>query len=153
MIPSTNIREFIKGFEKCRLTAFKPTKNDKWTIGWGHTEGVTEGMVWTQAQANAVFDGDIEVYGSFVAAKLPGSPPTAQHEFDAMVSLCYNIGRANFAQSSVLTNHRAGHRSTVALAFVLWNKQRNKATGKLEVLAGLTRRRKAEAKIYLEGWA
>ncbi len=68
-----------------------------------------------------------------------------------MVSLAYNIGLGSFLSSSVLTNHKAGHYATAALAFGLWNKQRNKTTGKLEELRGLTARRKAEADIYRGG--
>lgn len=152
MIPSSNIISFIKSFERCRLTAFLPTRDDVWTIGWGHTAGVREGDVWTQEKADAVFAQDLKIFGDFVAAKLSGSSPTKPWEFDAMASLCFNIGRANFARSSVLTNHRAGHRQTAAGAFLLWNKQRSKVTGELIPLAGLLRRRKAEAAIYLEGW-
>lgn len=76
-------------------------------------------------------------------------PNTTQNQFDAMVSLCYNIGPANFATSSVAKLHNAGNHSAAADAFLKWNKGR--VRGKLTVLEGLNRRRHAERKLYLEG--
>lgn len=149
MTPSPRIIAFIKGYEKCRLKAFKPTPNDVWTLGWGSTgPDIKMGMTWTQAQADARFSADLAKFGSGVS-NLIGNVPTTQAQYDACVSLAYNIGLANFKTSSVLTNHRAGHRQTTAMAFKLWDKQRNKVTGKLEVLRGLVTRRAAEAAIYL----
>ncbi len=147
MTPSTKIIDFIKGYEKCRLKAYMPTPNDKPTIGWGSTgPDIRMGMTWTQAEADERFAHDLAHFAAGVSGKIPGSPPTAQHQFDAMVSLAYNIGLANFATSSVLTNHRAGHYQTAAMAFALWNKQRTPSG--LVVLTGLTKRRAAEAAIY-----
>ena len=45
----------IKRFEGCVLTAYPDpgTGDDPWTIGYGATgEGIEEGVVWTQAQAD-----------------------------------------------------------------------------------------------------
>lgn len=145
--PSRTIETFIKGYEKCRLKAFLPTPNDVPTIGWGRTKGVKLGMTQTQGEADADFTADLAERSAALTTMLGGAV-TTQAQFDAMVSLMYNIGRAAFAGSSVLTNHKAQHYATAALAFRLWNKQRNRRTGQLEVLAGLTRRRAAEAAIY-----
>lgn len=147
MTPSKTIEAFIKGYEKCRLKAFLPTPNDVPTIGWGRTKGVKLGMTQTQAEADADFSADLAERAAFVTRQI-GTAKTTQGQFDAMVSLAYNIGLANFAKSSVLTNHRVGHNATAAMAFALWNKQRNRKTGQLEVLGGLTKRRAAEAAIY-----
>ena len=147
MTPSKRIEAFIQGYEKCRLKAYMPTPNDVPTIGWGRTKGVVMGMTQTQAEADADFAADLSERARFLA-KVLGGAATSQNQFDAMISLMYNIGGPNFAGSSVLTNHKAQHYSTAALAFRLWNKQRNKMTGQLEELKGLTRRRLAEAAIY-----
>lgn len=146
MIPSATITAFVKGFEACRLKAYLPTPNDVWTIGYGHTVGVEPGMIWTQQQADDAFTVDLAAFGKEVWA-LIGIAKTTQGQFDAMVSLAFNIGIGNFKSSSVLTNHCAGHYQTAAWAFSLWNKQRDKH-GELQVLTGLTRRRAAEALIY-----
>jgi len=137
----------IKSFEGCRLKAYMPTPNDRPTIGYGATfnpDGtpVRMGQVWTQAQANDAFDHDIQKYGAKVAALL-GDDPTTPAQFGAMTSLAYNIGLGAFGNSTVLRKHREGKFAAAADAFLLWNKQAGK------VLAGLTRRRKAERELYL----
>jgi lysozyme len=82
--------------------------------------------------------------------KLLGDAATTQGEFDAMVSLTYNIGVGSadpkkpggFTRSSVLRLHKAGDKAGAAAAFQMWNKQAGK------VLNGLTIRRAAEAALY-----
>lgn len=148
MTPSASIGAFIKGYEKCRLRAYLPTPNDVPTIGWGSTGAdIRLGMTWTQQQADDRFASDLAAFSHGVSGLL-GNAPTTQGQYDAMTSLAYNIGMASFAKSSVLLNHKAGHYATAALAFSLWSKQRDKATGELVVLSGLVKRRKAEADIY-----
>ncbi|HEY9250905.1 MAG TPA: lysozyme [Rariglobus sp.] len=147
MTPSHTIAAFMKGFEKLRLKAYYPTKDDKPTIGYGETNGVRMGMVWTVEKAEANFAARLSELGIAVWALVKKAPHTTQGQFDAMVSLADNIGLANFAKSSVRTNHVAGHNATAALAFLLWDKQRG-GDGVLRPLRGLTRRRAAEAAIY-----
>jgi lysozyme len=71
-----------------------------------------------------------------------------QNQFDAMVSLVYNIGEGGFAKSSVLKAHNAGDFQGAAKAFLLWNKAR--VAGELQVVKGLSDRRAREAALYLE---
>lgn len=146
MTPSEKCAAFMKGYEKLRLNAYMPTPNDRPTIGYGETNGVRMGMIWTAEQAEANFAERLARLGDSVWALVKDAPVTTQGQFDAMCSLADNIGLANFKASSVRTNHMAGHNATAALAFGLWNKQR---TGHgLVVLNGLTRRRAAEAEMY-----
>lgn len=144
LTPSPQCAAFIKGFEQCRLTAYLPTANDVPTIGWGTTKGVKLGMVWTQAQADAAFAADLGRFGVEVADMI-GTAPTTQNQYDAMVSLAYNIGVTAFDGSTVRRQHKAGNYAAAADAFLLWNKQAGK------VLNGLTRRRAAERAMYLGG--
>lgn len=66
-----------------------------------------------------------------------------QNQFDALVSFCYNCGAANLKSSTLLKKVNANPNDpTIANEFLKWNK----AAGK--VMAGLTRRRKAEADLY-----
>jgi len=141
MQPSKQIIAFVKNFEKCKLTAYMPTPNDKPTLGWGSTgPDIKLGMRWTQEQADARFTADANKFAAGVTALLTG--PTRQDQFDAMFSLAYNIGLAAFKGSTVLRKHNAGDYTGAANAFVMWNKQAGK------VLNGLTRRRLDEAEIY-----
>ncbi len=66
-----------------------------------------------------------------------------QNQFDALVSFCYNLGPANLKASTLLKKVNLNPNDpTIKDEFMKWNK----AAGK--VLAGLTRRREAEANLY-----
>lgn len=138
----------IKSFEQCRLTAYLD-KNDGWTIGWGHLSGggsgalkVTAGMRITQDLADKIFADDIQFFAKGVEALLT-SPPD-ENEFAALVSLAFNIGLHNFRYSTALKWFNAGVLpASVAKAIEYWNKDDG------TVVAGLVRRRAAEAKLYL----
>lgn len=126
----------------------------QWTIGYGHTKGVRPGdTLASKVVADMLLDEDLVTWAAEVEKVLDGTP-TSQHEFDAMVSLAFNIGMAGFNQSTVLRLHKAGDRTGAARAFALWNKA--KVDGRLIELTGLTRRRAAEAAHYLapdQAWA
>lgn len=141
--PSPACEAFIKGFEACRLTAYMPTAHDVPTIGWGSTgPDIRLGLTWTQEACDARFARDLGQFAAGVSRALAGAA-TRQAQFDAMVSLAYNIGIANFASSTLLRLHRAGDHAGAAAQFPRWNKQKGK------VLAGLTRRREGERQMYL----
>lgn len=142
MTPSRKAEAFIKGYEQCRLTAYMPTPNDVPTIGWGSTgPDIHLGMTWNQAEADQRFSRDIAEFAAGVARRVDPNR-TTQHQFDAMVSLAYNIGAAAFKNSTVLRRHNEGDFVAAANAFALWNKQAGR------VLNGLTKRRAAEAAMY-----
>lgn len=69
--------------------------------------------------------------------------PMTQNQFDAMVLLCYNIGKSGFARSSVVRNFNLGNIQKAADSFLLWNK----AGGK--VVKGLVNRRNKERSLFL----
>jgi len=137
--------DLIKSFENCKLNAYQDVRGI-WTIGWGHIAGVTEGMVFTQAQADAALLADLRAAEAAVE-KGVGAAATTDDQFAAMVSLCYNIGAGGFADSTVLRDHRAGAYPEAANAFLMWNKAT--IDGVLQPVAGLTRRRNAERTLYL----
>ncbi len=141
-------RKAITAHEGLRLRAYPDpaTGGDPWTIGVGHTSAagkpiVYKGMVITAADADEILSRDLGKFEAYVrnAVKVP----LKQHEFDALVSLCFHIGPRNFNKSSVVRRLNAGDRAGVAEAFLLWNK----AAGK--VMPGLTRRRKEEREMFL----
>jgi lysozyme len=72
----------------------------------------------------------------------------SQCQFDASVSLCYNIGQGNFAASTLVKMVNAGDTpEAVAPQFLRWNKAKGRS------LAGLTRRRTAEMALFLTSTA
>jgi lysozyme len=131
----------IKEFEGCRLTAYKCVAG-VWTIGWGFTKGVKEGDVITQSQADARLFLEIKQYEKAVDVATKGT--CNQNQFSALVSFAWNVGVAGMAGSSVIKALNRGDTKAAARAFGLWDK----AGGK--VFAGLTRRRAAEAALFLE---
>ncbi|MGI4871217.1 MAG: lysozyme [Janthinobacterium lividum] len=124
------------------------------TIGYGHVIQAGEQPYYTaylsEAQASELLRQDVEKnYGAHVAARLHRD--VSQHQFDALVSLCYNIGTGGFDASSVLALANAGSTSAAAIqqAFGLWNKVTNPVTKIKQVSAGLVARRAREAALYL----
>lgn len=136
MKTSENGLNLIKGFEGCRLTAYRCPAG-VWTIGWGHTGGVHEGQVITQEEADALLVKDLAVYEARVE-KYDGAYHWNQNEFDALVSFAYNIGSIE-----QLTAQGTRTREVIADKIL----QYNKASG--VVLPGLTRRREAERGLFL----
>ena len=72
--------------------------------------------------------------------------PMTQAQFDACVSLCFNIGTGRFGKSSVARHMNAGNPSDAANSFLLWNKGR--VNGKLVRIEGLANRRDREKLIF-----
>lgn len=130
----------IQSYEQCRLAAYLPTAHDVPTIGYGHTRGVAMGDTCTQEQADAWFLEDVawaeDCVNRSVGALL------SQQEFDACVSLCFNIGCRAFSGSTLVKLLNADDFEGAAKQFPVWNKQNHVE------LAGLTRRRTAEAELF-----
>lgn len=159
---ATNISEsgktFIKNYEALRLKPYNDQTGKpitKWvkgaTIGYGHLIHPDEWETYkngiTRQQADALFNTDIQEYVD--AAKLYGGK-LKQHEFDALVSLIYNIGVNQFKNSSVkklLNKEKGSSYPTLETAWKAFNKSQGK------VMAGLTRRREAEYNAYTGGLA
>jgi lysozyme len=136
----------IKEHEALRLTAYLPTKDDVWTIGYGHTKTAKQGMVITEDQAEALLRSDL-AWVEDVIDRLVKVPLT-QNQHDAVGSLIFNIGEGNFSKSTVLRKLNTGDYRGAADAFLMWNKQRDKQTGKMNVLRGLTKRRQQERDLF-----
>ncbi len=135
----------IESFEGLRLQSYQDVAGI-WTIGYGHIRGVSAGMTITEAQATAFLRQDAADAEQSVDSSCAGVP-TTDNQFAAMVSLCFNIGRGNFKQSSVLKSHRAGDTAAAAEAFLKWDKAH--VDGALVVVAGLHNRRDKEKAFYL----
>ncbi|GAA0335273.1 lysozyme [Sphingomonas oligophenolica] len=144
MIHSQAARDLIARFEGRRRQAYPDpaTGGDPWTIGVGHTgPEVRKGLIWDDARIDAALDADLKRFDQGVTALLDGAP-TTQNEFDALVSFAFNLGLASLARSSLIRRHKAGDFEGAATVFAKWNKARG------ETMAGLTRRRAAEADLY-----
>ncbi|GJD95728.1 lysozyme [Methylobacterium iners] len=117
-------RQVLIDREGRRLEAYRDSVGI-WTIGIGHTSAagppvVTPGLRLTPAECDALFTRDVARFAESVAAGLPA--PLPEHAFDALVSLCFNIGRAAFRRSSVLRRLKAGDHEGAAEAILMWNR-------------------------------
>lgn len=133
--------DLIKAHEKCRLTAYLPTRNDVLTIGWGHTGiDVQKDTVWTQEQADFALIADLADAENCVEKHV--LVELTQFEFDALVSLVFNIGCGAFKGSTLLRLLNASNYDGASEQFQVWNKQNH-----IE-LAELTRRRAEERELF-----
>lgn len=130
--------DLIKVSEGLRLKAYK-CPADVWTIGFGSTTGVHEGMAITAPEAEALLLKDLDTFERGVA-KVGGAMTADQ--FSALVSFSFNLGLGALGTSTLLKKHLAGDFVGAAAEFGKWVN----AGGKK--LAGLVTRRAAEAKIY-----
>jgi lysozyme len=139
---SIDMRAMIEGWEGSVLTAYRDPVGIL-TIGYGHTgPDVTEGQTITKEEADETLANDLGKFEDGVNAAVD-TAPTTQGQFDAMVSLSFNIGLGNFRKSTVLRKHLESDYTPAADAFLLWNK----AGGR--VLPGLVKRREGERGVYL----
>jgi len=131
--------EILKYFEGCKLTAYQDSVG-VWTIGYGHTKGVYNGMTITQDEAEQMLLTELEEYEGYIESMV--TVPLTQNQFDALVVWIYNLGPTNFRNSTLLKELNAGNYNAAGQEITRWNK----AGGK--VLAGLVKRREAEAELF-----
>ncbi|WP_289860843.1 lysozyme [uncultured Muribaculum sp.] len=146
MTLTNEIRAKMMQWEGCRLKAYRCPAGVL-TIGFGHTgPDVTEGMTITAPQAVALFNGDVDKFASFVEASFQGVT-LKQKQFDALVSLAYNIGLAGLKKSTLYKKVKANPDDpTIRTEFMKHVNAR--VNGVLKPLPGLVKRRKAEADHY-----
>lgn len=146
MILTNEIRAKMMQWEGCRLKAYRCPAGVL-TIGYGHTgPDVTEGMTITGPQAVALFNADVDKFARSVEAVLAGVS-LKQKQFDALVSLAYNIGLGNLKKSTLLKKVRINPDDpTIRAEFLKHVNAR--VNGVLKPLPGLVKRRTAEADHY-----
>ncbi|WP_299195728.1 lysozyme [uncultured Amphritea sp.] len=92
--------------EGYRSNAYQPVSGDVATIGFGTTSGVQPSDTITPEKAVTLALADVERFETAVRGCV--SVPLQQHEFDAFVSLTYNIGGSAFCGSTLVKKLNAG---------------------------------------------
>lgn len=136
----------ISSFEDTRLKAYDDGVG-VWTIGIGtivypNGNKVKQGDTCTLDQAKAYFKHDLAKFEKAVNDSV--KVPLTQNQFDALVSLTYNIGSGAFKSSTLLKKLNKSDYQGAADQFPAWKKARGK------VLNGLVRRRAAERALFLK---
>jgi len=106
------------------------------TIGFGSTGGVKAGDTIKPPQAVARALVDVQRFEG--ALKQCVKVPLHQYEYDAYISLSYNIGSKAFCGSTLVKKLNAGDYAGACQQVLMWDKFNGKP------LAGLTKRRQAE---------
>jgi len=135
----------ICNFEGLKLSAYDDGTG-VWTIGYGTTrypngKRVSEGDRCTLEQAKAYMQHDLKIFERAVNSSV--KVPLKQNQFDALVSLAYNIGVGAFKHSTLLKKLNSGDYKEAANQFDVWVN----AGGKR--LQGLVNRRAMEKKLFL----
>ena len=133
---------FIKLKEGFRSVAYNKL-DGIWTIGYGHTLGVTQGMTCTRAEADTWFLQDVAKCEVSVNKQ---NLTLSQNQFDALVSYAYNIGVGAFERSNLLAMIKSGKPEAEIRKW--WTT--HWITVSMEVIPGLVTRRAEEAAIFFE---
>lgn len=111
-----------------------------WTIGVGHKIKASEPHLLFAKLSNREIEDllrrDLEPCERFLTTKI--EYPINQAQFDALMSLCHNIGPDNLARSSVVYHLNQFREKSAANAFLHWNKPQE-----------LTKRRREERRLFL----
>ena len=128
----------IAGWEGFRSVAYIPVPGDVPTIGFGTTKDVKMGDTIDPVTALQRKIRDVEKFEG--AIKQCVHVPLAQHEYDAYLSLAYNIGSGAFCRSTLVRKLNAEDYEGACKEILRWDKFKGKP------LKGLTNRRQAEYK-------
>ena len=139
MKASIDAYELIKQFEGLRLEAYLCPAGI-WTIGYGHTSGVSPNSFITIQEADEYLHRDVAAI-EMQLNKLNLS--LRQCQWDAIVSFVFNVGIGNFKASTLLAKIRINtDDNSIIDEFLRWVY----ANGK--VMRGLQKRRLTEMKLY-----
>jgi lysozyme len=135
----------IKQSEGLSYTSYQDSAGI-WTICYGHTgPEVGPRQRATQAQCDALFDKDVRKHAAGVLSCT--KRPLNQNQFDAVVSLAFNIGVRNYCNSTLSRKINAGDWAGAANEFPKWNKVT--IDGRKVALRGLTNRRLKEQALFM----
>ena len=116
--------------------AYIPLAGDIPTIGFGTTSGVKLGDRTTPEKALQMAIRDVQTYEG--AVKSCVKVPLSQNEYDAFISLSYNIGTGAFCKSTLVKKLNAGDYEGACKQILRWDQFNGKP------LSGLTKRRQEE---------
>jgi lysozyme len=152
--------QLIKSFEGCHNSPYR-CPAALWTAGYGHVlypdqarlktpERASYALkpehnrVWDADEIDSILEKDLVRFSDGVLRLCPAGAGS-QSQFDAIVSLAFNIGLGNLQASTLRMKYNRGDTQGAADEFLKWRKSNG------VVLRGLERRREAERAMFLAG--
>lgn len=149
--------DLIKSFETFRETPYRDV--NKMAIGWGFNDKnlVARGHL-SREEADRILNGYVVSIGGYIDTQV--KVPLTDNQKSALVVFIYNVGRGNFASSTLLKKLNNREYTAVASEIKRWNKvKKTDARGRIVkdkngkviyvVAPGLVKRRQAEANLWL----
>lgn len=141
----------LKNYEALKTKAYQDTRK-VWTIGYGHTGTVNgvpvgAGMTITPQQAEELFKARLPEFENAVRSSV--KQPLTQNQYDALVSLAYNIGANGFKKSGIVRMLNLGDYQGAADKLLEYSKERDPKTNQLRFNQGLLNRREKERAMFL----
>lgn len=142
---SDRMVDIIKTYEGFSPKAVRLTGEDEYTIGYGHYgSDVHAGDTITEAEATELLERDLKVFESAVRSAV--KVDITQSQFDALVSLSYNIGTGAFADSDTVKALNEGKVGHAAVDIPSWRCGMGD-----QILPGLEKRRQTELEFFAVG--
>lgn len=138
---SMDLIDLVANFEGFKATAYKCLAGH-WTIGYGHTGGVSEGDTIAQAAAKRLLRNDLAKVRTSLSVLV--HVPVTKNQFGALVSLSYNVGNLRTKCPKLLAALNSGKIEDAAKEFLDCDHVGGRR------VAGLTRRRKIESELFLK---
>lgn len=131
------LEPLVKRFEGLRLSAYQDSAGI-WTIGWGHTEGVQPGQVWTLEEAQEALGKDMDTRYTLLLLASPGLVQQSAGRQAALTDFVYNLGIGKYKTSTLRSAVDVGAWQAVKAQLARWVY----SAGKIQ--PGLQARRQAE---------
>ena len=142
---STRMVDIVKTYEGFSPKAVRLSGEDEYTIGYGHYGAdVRAGDTITEAEATALMKKDLKVFENAVRSAV--KVEITQSQFDALVSLSYNIGTGAFASSDTVKSLNKGEVGHAAVDIPSWRRGMG-----YQILPGLEKRRQTELEFFAVG--
>ena len=133
--------DLIHRYEGFSKNAYQDSTG-RWTIGVGHQIKDSEPQLLlanlSKKEVGKLLERDLRPCETFLRDSL--GKPLNQNQFDALMSLCHNIGVDNLASSRVVFDIRRNQLHSAANSILNWNKPEE-----------LSKRRREERKLFLKG--
>ena len=136
--------KLIKSYEGYRPDA-RQLDTGRRVAGYGHAVAKGESLSVSREDAESLLRDDLAPYEALVNDHI--FAPLTQGQFDALVSLAFNIGTEAFLASDVVAATNNGRILDAANAFDVWRK--SDINGQVYIIDALVRRRTAEKILFL----